>query len=111
LFRKYWGKVRDAVRGGAPAGCWFPSSIPDPRCCVVVSPDPRRVAMVVYNFRSLKPVPSVTDLLDLVLSRTQRKTSTEVHKRYSIQRIRQFYMMKVALPIVGASFVLIPCPR
>lgn len=51
--------------------------------------------MVVYNFRTLKPVPSSNELLDIVLSRTQRKTATQVHRRFSIARIRQFYMTKI----------------
>lgn len=35
------------------------------------------------------------DFIDIVLSKTQRKTPTEVHKQYAIGRIRQFYMKKV----------------
>jgi len=32
--------------------------------------------------------------VDVVLSKTQRKTPTEVHKSYPITRIRSFYMRK-----------------
>ena len=35
------------------------------------------------------------DFIDIVLSKTQRKTPTVVHKHYKISRIRQFYMRKV----------------
>lgn len=48
-----------------------------------------------YNFKKIQPVPTSSDFLDIVLSKTQRKTPTVVHKAYSIGRIRQFYMRKV----------------
>ena len=35
------------------------------------------------------------DFIDIVLSKTQRKTPTVVHKGYDISRIRNFYMRKV----------------
>lgn len=35
------------------------------------------------------------DFVDIVLSKTQRKTPTVVHKHYKISRIRDFYMRKV----------------
>ncbi|KAK3106433.1 hypothetical protein FSP39_019818 [Pinctada imbricata] len=35
------------------------------------------------------------DFVDIVLSKTQRKTPTVVHKHYKISRIRTFYMRKV----------------
>ena len=35
------------------------------------------------------------DFIDIVLSKTQRKTPTVIHKQYAIGRIRQFYMRKV----------------
>lgn len=50
---------------------------------------------MVYNFKKIQVVPSAKDFIDIVLSRTQRKTPTEVHKGYSISRIRSFYMRKV----------------
>jgi len=50
---------------------------------------------VVYNFKKIRPVPKGKDFIDIVLSRTQRKTPTVVHKGYSIKRIRAFYMRKV----------------
>lgn len=51
--------------------------------------------MVVYNFKKIRPVPTSKDFVDIVLSKTQRKTPTVVHKHYSINRIRSFYMRKV----------------
>lgn len=35
------------------------------------------------------------DFVDIILSKTQRKTPTVIHKHYKISRIRQFYMRKV----------------
>lgn len=40
-------------------------------------------------------MPSAPNLVDNVLSKTQRKTPTVVHKGYAIGRIRDFYMRKV----------------
>lgn len=51
--------------------------------------------MVLYNFKKLTPVPTAPDLVDNVLSKTQRKTPTVVHRGYAIARIREFYMRKV----------------
>ncbi|CAG8489923.1 6182_t:CDS:2 [Paraglomus occultum] len=51
--------------------------------------------MALYNFKKIQPVPSASDFLDIVLSKTQRKTPTVIHKHYKIGRIRQFYMRKV----------------
>ena len=51
--------------------------------------------MVVYNFKRIQVVPSGKDFVDIVLSATQRKTPTEIHKQYAISRIRTFYMRKV----------------
>ena len=44
--------------------------------------------MVVYNFKKIQPVPAATDFVDIVLTRTQRKTPTVVHPGYKISRIR-----------------------
>ncbi|PWN26566.1 putative NOG1-nucleolar G-protein required for 60S ribosomal subunit biogenesis [Jaminaea rosea] len=44
---------------------------------------------------SIAPVPSAADFLDIVLSKTQRKTPTVIHPGYKITRIRAFYMRKV----------------
>lgn len=33
--------------------------------------------------------------MDIVLSKTQRKTPTVIHKQYAIGRIREFYMRKI----------------
>eukprot|EP00177_Eucheuma_denticulatum_P000255 GFKZ01000435.1.p1 GENE.GFKZ01000435.1~~GFKZ01000435.1.p1 ORF type:complete len:664 (-),score=109.05 GFKZ01000435.1:2233-4224(-) len=51
--------------------------------------------MVLYNFKTLTVVPSGPSLIDNVLSKTQRKTPTVVHKGYAIGRIREFYMRKI----------------
>lgn len=48
-----------------------------------------------YNFKTIQTVPPLSDFLDIVLSKTQRKTPTVVHKGYAISRIRNFYMRKV----------------
>jgi len=51
--------------------------------------------MPVYNFKKIGVVPSAKVFIDIVLSKTQRKTPTVVHKGYAISRIRKFYMRKV----------------
>lgn len=48
-----------------------------------------------YNFKKITVVPSAKDFIDVILSKTQRKTPTVVHKQYKIGRIRQFYTRKV----------------
>eukprot|EP00019_Armaparvus_languidus_P007700 CAMPEP_0168590364 /NCGR_PEP_ID=MMETSP0420-20121227/6529_1 /TAXON_ID=498008 /ORGANISM="Pessonella sp." /LENGTH=680 /DNA_ID=CAMNT_0008626019 /DNA_START=26 /DNA_END=2068 /DNA_ORIENTATION=- len=51
--------------------------------------------MVLYSFKAITVVPSGMNLVDIVLSKTQRKTPTIVHKGYAITRLRQFYTRKV----------------
>lgn len=51
--------------------------------------------IAVYNFKGITTIPSAKALLDTVLSETQRRTPTEVHKQFKISRIRKFYMRKV----------------
>ncbi|XP_049850882.1 GTP-binding protein 4-like [Schistocerca gregaria] len=51
--------------------------------------------MVSYNFKSITVVPNANDFVDIVLTRTQRKTPTVVHKGYKISILRKFYMRKV----------------
>ncbi|KAI8093450.1 GTP binding protein 4 [Halteromyces radiatus] len=51
--------------------------------------------MSLYNFKKIEPVPTSSDFIDIILSKTQRKTPTVIHKNYNIGRIRQFYMRKV----------------
>lgn len=51
--------------------------------------------MSAYNFKRIQVVPSTKDFIDIVLSKTQRKTPTEVHRQFKISRIRGFYMRKV----------------
>ncbi|CAI2349941.1 unnamed protein product [Caenorhabditis sp. 36 PRJEB53466] len=48
-----------------------------------------------YNFKRITVVPSASELKDVVLSKTQRKTPTVVHRQYSIGRIRAFYARKI----------------
>ncbi|KJE92887.1 GTP binding protein 4 [Capsaspora owczarzaki ATCC 30864] len=48
-----------------------------------------------YNFKRIQVVPSSKDFVDIILSRTQRKTPTVIHKGYKISRIRNFYIRKV----------------
>nr|UXY87837.1 nucleolar G-protein [Cryptomonas curvata] len=38
---------------------------------------------------------SANQIIDIILSKTQRKTPTIIHKQFSIQRIRQFYIKKL----------------
>lgn len=40
-------------------------------------------------------VPPALDFINVILSRTQRKTPTVVHAQFNISRIRRFYMRKV----------------
>lgn len=56
----------------------------------------------IYSFKTIKPIHSATEMVDVVLSKTQRKTPTEVHPKYQILRIREFYMRKVKF--TAASF-------
>ncbi|MES1918063.1 hypothetical protein MHBO_000086 [Bonamia ostreae] len=51
--------------------------------------------MVQYNFKEICIIPTASEFIDIVLSKTQRKTPTVVHRRYRISSIRQFYMRKV----------------
>eukprot|EP00126_Sphaerothecum_destruens_P000150 Sdes_comp10183_c1_seq1m1799 len=48
-----------------------------------------------YNFKKIQVVPTSSDFIDIILSKTQRKTPTVVHKSFKITRIRNFYMRKV----------------
>lgn len=47
------------------------------------------------GLKAIAPVPTAADFLDIVLSKTQRKTPTVIHKNFKISRIRNFYMRKV----------------
>ena len=51
--------------------------------------------MAYYNFKKICVVPTSKDFTDVVLSKTQRKTPTVIHRHYKIGRIRAFYMRKV----------------
>ena len=48
-----------------------------------------------YNFKRITVVPNSKDFVDTILSKTQRKTPTVIHKGYEIFRIRKFYVRKV----------------
>mmetsp|Transcript_14835 Transcript_14835/g.30090 ORF Transcript_14835/g.30090 Transcript_14835/m.30090 type:complete len:656 (-) Transcript_14835:107-2074(-) len=48
-----------------------------------------------HNFKTITPVPTSKDFIDITLSKTQRKTPTVVHRGYAISRIRSFYIRKV----------------
>ncbi|KAI6001672.1 P-loop containing nucleoside triphosphate hydrolase protein [Pisolithus orientalis] len=51
--------------------------------------------MSTSGLKAISPVPTAADFLDIVLSKTQRKTPTVIHKNFKISRIRAFYMRKV----------------
>lgn len=51
--------------------------------------------MVVYNFKKIQTVPTGKEIIDIVLTRTQRKTPTVIRPGFKISRIRGFYMRKV----------------
>jgi len=51
--------------------------------------------MATKGLKGIAPVPSANDFLDIILSKTQRKTPTVIHKNFKISRIRSFYMRKV----------------
>ncbi|VDD94044.1 unnamed protein product [Enterobius vermicularis] len=51
--------------------------------------------MASYNFKKITVVPTASDLKDIVLSKTQRKTPTVVHRHFAIGRIRSFYARKI----------------
>ena len=52
-----------------------------------------------YNFKGIATVPDSTGLIDIILSKTQRKTPTVTHPGYNIQRIRRFYMRKIKFTV------------
>ena len=53
------------------------------------------IQMPIYDFRTIGSIPNGKDLVDIVLSKTQRKTPTVIRKTMKICRIRAFYMLKV----------------
>lgn len=48
-----------------------------------------------YNFKTIQKIPNANELMDIALSKTQRKTPTVIRKGFKIQRIRKFYMRKI----------------
>ena len=59
-----------------------------------------------YNFKNIKPIPPAADLVNIVLSKTMRKTPTVVHPGYAISRIRSFYMRKVFQLLFRSNFAI-----
>ena len=55
------------------------------------------------QINTIKPVHTAEQLIDVVLSKTQRKTGTIIRKNFKITRIRFFYMRKVKF--TAQSFV------
>ncbi|XBW36427.1 hypothetical protein QEN19_002005 [Hanseniaspora menglaensis] len=53
------------------------------------------------TWKDIPTVPNSTDMLDIVLNRTQRKTPTIVRPGFKIQRIRAFYLRKVKFTSEG----------
>jgi nucleolar GTP-binding protein len=51
--------------------------------------------MPLYNFKTIGKVPEAKDFIDIILSKTQRKTPTVVRRGWKISRVRSFYMRKV----------------
>src|ERR1700738_2822949 len=47
------------------------------------------------SFKNIEPIPTGTDFLDVVLSRTQRRLPTVIRPGFKISRIRAFYARKV----------------
>jgi nucleolar GTP-binding protein len=56
-----------------------------------------------YNFKTVKVIPASAEMINIVLSKTQRKTPTVVHPGYAISRIRSFYMRKVRPALFRSS--------
>jgi len=61
----------------------------------VHSPILKRGHWKMYKFKEIQTIPPAKQLVDIVLSKTQRKTPTVVHPGFKITRIRSFYMRKV----------------
>lgn len=52
-------------------------------------------ASIQYNFKAIPVVPTSNEMVDAILSGTNRRTPTVIHPGYKITRIRKFYMRKV----------------
>lgn len=48
-----------------------------------------------YVFKNIQTIHTSDELIDIVLSKVQRKTATVVHPGYAMVRIKAFYMRKV----------------
>ena len=64
-----------------------------------------------YNFKTVKPIAPASEMINIVLSKTQRKTPTVVHPGYAISRIRSFYMRKVLLKRFRSNFAKTPLTK
>jgi hypothetical protein len=64
-----------------------------------------------YNFKAVKVIPPASEMINIVLSKTQRKTPTVIHPGYAISRIRSFYMRKVILITFRSSSARIASPK
>lgn len=53
------------------------------------------------SWKDIPTVPTSSDMLDIVLNRTQRKTPTVIRPGFKITRIRSFYMRKVRFTAEG----------
>ena len=73
-------------RGAAASSC--ATLLRQRQCCL-------RVVLCTGSLSADNLRAAAQDFVDIVLSRTQRKTPTVVHPGYAINRIRSFYMRKV----------------
>jgi nucleolar GTP-binding protein len=64
-----------------------------------------------YNFKGVKVIPPSSEMINIVLSKTQRKTPTVVHPGYAISRIRSFYMRKVFQHLFRSNFAKMLSPK
>ena len=55
----------------------------------------QKMSQSASSFKNIEPVPTGTDFLDIVLSRTQRRLPTVIRPGFKISRIRAFYARKV----------------
>ena len=59
-----------------------------------------------HNIKIMQSIPDAKIVIDLILSKTQRKTPTIVHRAFSIQKIRQFYVRKIKFFEQNVNFLL-----
>lgn len=51
-------------------------------------------------------IPDAKEVIDLILSKTQRKTPSVVHRQFSIQKVRQFYLKKIKFLENNFKFII-----